>query len=154
MKKVALLFILIVLAGCGSAEPTAKPEGNPLIDDDGVQVLAPGEGTISLNVALPEGYHVNDSGPFTASWTVEGGALIIAEGQTEQKIVAPDFPLEVPVSLNAGEGSVSVDMRVLYCMEEVQCFMHKAQMSVPYRVKEGAGSNDLLVHVDVPKPQQ
>jgi hypothetical protein len=154
LKKVILLFVLIVLAGCGSIEPADVSESDPIIDDDGVQVLAPGEGTISLNIALPKGYHVNDSGPFTASWTVEGDALIIAEGQAEQKIVAPDFPLDVPVSLSVGEGSVSVDMRVLYCMEEVQCFMHKAQMSVPYRVKEGAGSNDLLVHVDVPKPHQ
>lgn len=41
--------------------------------------LAPGQGRVTLQIALPPGYKVNDEAPSSVQWQVEGSAISLAE---------------------------------------------------------------------------
>lgn len=42
--------------------------------------LAPGQGRVTVQIALPPGYKVNDEAPSSVQWQVEGSALSLAAG--------------------------------------------------------------------------
>jgi DNA-binding beta-propeller fold protein YncE len=126
---------------------------------DGLQVtlpeqqLAAGEGLIELNLVLPEGYKLNDLAPFSSDWSVlEGDALAINEENRRQRIIVPELPLQVPVTLIEGEATLQGDLTIYYCeaVNESLCFIERVTLDVPVVVGAGEATTVRLDHTIVP----
>ncbi|HVO69940.1 MAG TPA: thioredoxin-like domain-containing protein [Aggregatilineaceae bacterium] len=106
-----------------------------------VQTVGAGEGTILVNVTMPQGYKFNDIAPFTATWS-ESPLAQIPEASRNIRIVDPQMPLEVPVTLTAGQTSVAVDLTVYWCeaVNETLCFVDRVRLEAPLTVS-AEGSN-------------
>jgi thiol-disulfide isomerase/thioredoxin len=100
------------------------------------QTVAAGTGEILLNVALPEGYKLNPNIPFIAEWSSDAEAVQIAEADRLQSIPAPDMPLHVPVTLSAGQASLTGDLTIYYCeaVNESLCFIDQVTVTAPITV--------------------
>ncbi len=126
----------------GLLAPASDYEGQT-VTLDAQQVMA-GEGLVSLNVALPDGYKINELAPFSMAWQTGNLVTFSDEDQNggqEQRIVAPQFPLELPATFRAGQAPISVDLTIYYCEAEKEslCLIHQARLQVPLTVSE-AGS--------------
>jgi sugar lactone lactonase YvrE len=117
------------------------------------QRVAAGEGVVRLNVTMPNGYKFNDLAPSSVAWDGSGGDGLIAfdDGSNEQRIVRPEWPLELPVTFQSGEGEVSVDLTIYYCEEEKAslCLLHNVRLQVPLTV-DGAGESVLGLGYTLP----
>ncbi len=105
------------------------------------QTVGAGAGTIRLNVILPRGYKVNDMAPFSLSWQ-PNDLVSFAEGETQYRVVEPNFPLEIPASFAVGQQTVDADLTVYYCQigKESLCLIDRARLQVPLQVQEVGGA--------------
>ncbi|HEX3049459.1 MAG TPA: thioredoxin-like domain-containing protein [Aggregatilineaceae bacterium] len=99
------------------------------------QMVAPGEGTIQINVTMPDGYKYNDQAPFTAIW-LENAIAQIPDESRAIRIVHPEMPLDVPVTFSAGQTDLTVELTIYWCeaVNETLCFVKRAQLTVPLSV--------------------
>jgi hypothetical protein len=112
--------------------------------------LGPGEASLSVAVALPAGYVVNDLAPFSIGWSGEG--LVIDAG--DRQVVAPEFPIEIAVTgLQASSGTLTVDITTYFCTAETKdlCLIDQVRLEVPVTVTAGAGSTATISYA-VPAP--
>ena len=65
------------------------------------QSVTPGEGTVELQVDIPDGYKVNDLAPFSMEWTA-GDNISFDPNQANQTIVEPTFPLSFTAEFAEG----------------------------------------------------
>lgn len=109
------------------------------------QTVQAGSGEILLNIALPEGYKLNGLAPFTAAWSSDAEAVQFAEADQYLSIAEPSLPITVPVSLAAGEATISGDLTIYYCeaVRESLCFIDRVRVEIPVRV-EAAGSGSVI----------
>ncbi len=116
------------------------------------QTLAAGEGEIELHISLPEGYKLNNLAPFTSEWMTAGEGVVIAEENLSQRIIEPDLPVRVPVTLHEGEDLLHGDLTIYYCeaVNESLCFIEQVRIDAPVVVGEGDGTTILLEHTIVP----
>ncbi len=105
------------------------------------QMVNAGEGTIIINVTMPEGYELNTIAPFTAIWPDDPIAQIPEESR-DIRIVAPELPLEVPVTFAPGQTELTLNLTVYWCEEVNQnlCFVDRSELVMPLSVVPG---NDL-----------
>lgn len=116
------------------------------------QTVAPGAGTLRLDVALPEGYKLNDIAPFSVSWEGNSG-IELNPDDAQLRVVSPPFPLETPATFSEGETSLVADVVIYYCEEEAEslCFIEQVRLLVPVSVTAGGGQT-LAVSYTVPEP--
>ncbi len=111
--------------------------------------LAAGEATILVEIEFPPGHKVNDLAPFSMRWRSEGVADFGAGA--EVSLVAPEFPIEVPVTLAPGEGTVVGDVTIYYCTTEAEslCLIDEVRFEIPVEVGPG-GTDSVTVSHFVP----
>lgn len=114
--------------------------------------VAPGIGSVSVTLTLPEGYKANHLAPLRVSLSLSGEATMpVAELATT--MAEPDYPLtlEFPVEFVRGAGSVSADVLVYYCRETLAelCLIRQALLSVPLEVNPG-GANAVAIEWQPP----
>jgi hypothetical protein len=99
------------------------------------QTVGAGDGSILVNVTMPEGYKFNGQAPFTAIWPENAVAQIAADSR-DIRIILPEMPLEVPVTFNEGLTDLTVDLTVYWCeaVNETLCFVERAQLTMPLTV--------------------
>jgi hypothetical protein len=116
------------------------------------QSLAAGDGEIELRISLPEGYKLNNLAPFSSDWSSTGEAVTIAEADQTQRLVEPEMPLRVPVSLAAGSDVLHGELTIYYCeaVNESLCFIEMLSLDAPVTVGEGEASMIVLEHSIVP----
>jgi hypothetical protein len=119
------------------------------------QTSAPGDGEITLDVILPEGYKLNDIAPFTAEWQPDGEVVQIDEADLVTRIVEPPLPVQVPVTLSEGEGELAVDLSIYYCeaVNESLCFVDRVSLSVPVSVSAGGDGVGLRIEHTIEPPE-
>ena len=83
--------------------------------------------------------------PFTAAWSSDAEAVQFAEADQYLSIAEPSLPITVPVSLAAGEATISGDLTIYYCeaVRESLCFIDRVRVEIPVRV-EAAGSGSVI----------
>jgi DNA-binding beta-propeller fold protein YncE len=113
--------------------------------------VASGAGTIVLNVALPDGYKVNPLAPSRFEWRVDGGVADLPSDATGS-VVDPSFPLEIPVTFNAGTGSITGDLYVVYCEAELEsiCLIDQARVVLPVTVGSGGSVVEINHAIELP----
>ncbi len=117
------------------------------------QSLAPGEGEIELDIILPEGFKLNDLAPFSSAWSSGGEVVVIANEDRQQFLHEPEFPLRVPVTLQAGEDLLRGNLTIYYCeaLRDSLCFIERVTLEAPLNVAEGGGGTSILLqHAIVP----
>jgi hypothetical protein len=148
-------LILVTSGATGStvepptAEPLASPSENAVPTTafssavDGIVALAPqtvnaGEGTILIDVTMPDGYKLNDVAPFTAIWPDDPVAQIPAESRTI-RVVEPDLPLKVPVTFAPGQTELMLNLTVYWCegVNRNLCFVDRSKLVMPLSVVPG-----------------
>lgn len=119
------------------------------------QNVAPGTGEISLNIGLPEGYKLNGIAPFTAEWSSDNAAVTIDAANASQSIVAPELPVNVPVTLAVGTATVTGNLTIYYCeaVNESLCFIDQVMLRIPVTVDAGGSGTTLAVERDIIPPQ-
>jgi len=112
--------------------------------------VAPGEATLIVDVALPDGYKVNDDAPFSMDWIVTGGIAVPGPGSSRD-VLAPDFPLTATAGFAAGTGSLTADLTIYYCTDEAEslCLIEQVRVNVPIEVGEGGADVITFSHVIV-----
>lgn len=120
------------------------------------QHVAAGDGAITLNVMMPEGYKFNDIAPFTAAWQPAGQVVAIAPDDQVQRVVEPEMPLTIPVALREGSADLAVDLLIYYCesVNENFCFVERVRVSAPVVVSEEGDEVALLIEHTVSPPQE
>jgi thiol-disulfide isomerase/thioredoxin len=101
------------------------------------QTVEPGDATLTLNLELPRGYKLNALAP---------SAVVVASvGGEDQVIRNPQFPITAQLKLSEGDATVKADFVIYYCESEKEslCYFKEAVVSVPVKVKKGAGSRVL-----------
>ncbi len=118
------------------------------------QTSSAGAGVITLDVQVPEGYKFNGLAPFSADWHPDGVVVQIAEENRSQRIIEPEMPLTVPVTLAEGEAALSVDLYIYYCeaINENLCFLDRLRVNAPVSVDGAAGQPALRVEYAVVPP--
>lgn len=84
------------------------------------------DGTITLAVGLPAGYHVNETAPSSVVWSATGGVAAFPAGDT-QSLTGASLPLDIPVSFAQGAGTITADVTLLYCRQngDELCFINR-----------------------------
>ena len=108
------------------------------------QDVVEGQGEIVLDITIPDGYKVNDLAPFSMEWTSTGDVLRLDSESADQRIVAPSFPLTVPVDFHTGETTLTGELVIYYCEEETQslCLIERVRLQVPVTVNDEGSKND------------
>jgi DNA-binding beta-propeller fold protein YncE len=127
-----------------AGETAAQPDMNDVpgeffgdvIDLPAMEVGA-GEGTLMLNMILPEGYKMNDLAPFSAHLYNNNTVLNIAPADNDPAIVLPTMPVSLPVVLREGSSAVTIDVAVFFCeaINESLCFPANLRFQLPLTVK-------------------
>ena len=114
------------------------------------QTVAPGGVTLTVALALPDGFKINDAGPMAVVVRSESSNVLSAA----KRLAKPPFPVAVPVVARAGEGRLIVDLDIYYCAKgnEAQCYTKQARITVPVKVVQGAETVALRVEYAVPAP--
>jgi thiol-disulfide isomerase/thioredoxin len=117
------------------------------------QTVAAGAGTIQINVTMPEGYKLNTLAPFTAIWP-DDPVVQIPEESRDLRIVAPDLPLEVPVTFVEGQTELTADLTIYWCeaVNESLCFVDRVQFSVPVSVSADSDTHVVVLERDLIPP--
>ena len=115
-------------------------------------MLGKGQGAISLDLVLPDGYKVNPQAPSRFVWTVEGDGMTVAP-DASGTVIDPSFPRMFDVHLTEGRGVLTGDLSVVYCDADTEliCLIEQVRMVVPYTVGSvGSGQASLTHVIDLP----
>ncbi len=119
------------------------------------QTVKAGSGQIMLNLALPDGYKLNETAPFIGEWTSDAAAVTFADADKTQSIVAPSLPLSVPVTLAEGKATIKGDLTIYYCeaVKESLCFIDRVTVNIPVTVAADGTTTDLKAERVITPPQ-
>lgn len=126
-------------AANSEAAPNAEEIKLPL------QRLRTGEATISINIELPAGYHLNPTAPQHYKISTEDGAksLQISEADAARSTKGLQLPIHVPVKASlAGQAKLHASFTFVYCREDNTgtCRIKTLVWQVPVEVANDAGA--------------
>lgn len=125
-------------------KPVAPPQlGHPTRSRDrvGTSEIAPGSGTLILELRLPKGHTVNERAPSRVAVRVEGDPVVhFDQGRTELVLHSPAFPISLPVTFREGQGRLIVEWTLYYCRSDIGglCYFAEARQEVPLEVTSRA----------------
>jgi thiol-disulfide isomerase/thioredoxin len=111
------------------------------------QTVAPGTGTLTLSLQLPDGYKLNAQAPSRVVLSVDGKEVSFEGAESEKVLQHPTFPLTVPLKTTEGEARVKATLILYYCetKKESLCYFKEARVDVPIRVQSGAQTSEIKV---------
>ena len=131
------------------SESAAAPNAEEL--KVATQQLRAGNGVLEINVALPEGYHLNPMAPQRYKISVEDGKNI----QIDEKLASRSskdlkLPLRIPVNaISAGAAKVKAQVTLFYCREDNTgtCRIKTLVWNIPIEVTAAAtGPSEVKVN--------
>ena len=136
-------LVLVDMEGFLTRQP-AGTDYNGLLSTLPEQAVGAGEGTIRLEVAIPQGYKVNDLAPFSMEWVSDDPAVGINADDSKQTIVEPQFPLSLTANFTPGQAEVTGELVIYYCEAESEslCLIERVRLSVPVTVTDSAGDGE------------
>ncbi len=141
-----MTLVLVDLEGLLTRRPSNSDYNGKTITLE-PQTIGVGDGTIQLDVTLPDDYKVNDLAPFSMEWTVdEDGLVQFSTEEANLTIVEPEFPLSFPATFNEGQAELTADLVIYYCETEAEslCFIERVRITIPIMVAAG-GEGTLTV---------
>jgi sugar lactone lactonase YvrE/thiol-disulfide isomerase/thioredoxin len=117
------------------------------------QTVNAGAGTVVLNLALPEGYKIND---LTAS-TLRLESAGVAVDAPGEPVAITARETRVPLALEAGEETLRATMTLFYCLEgdEGLCFIDEVEFVAPLTIVAAGGeANEVRLERAITPPRQ
>lgn len=113
------------------------------------QTVSAGMGEITLTLALPEGYKLNDLAPSQARFG--GGALLAL---SESRVTLTEPTLALPVTFSAGEDTLSAAVELYYCeaVNETLCFIERFVVEIPLVIADDAETNAVSITREIVPP--
>jgi thiol-disulfide isomerase/thioredoxin/sugar lactone lactonase YvrE len=110
-----------------------------------LQKVRAGEATLSINIELPPGYHLNPTAPQHYKVSIENAArsLTISEQDASRSTKGPQLPIRVPVKAQvAGIAELHASFTFVYCREDNTgtCRIKTLVWRVPVEVVNDAGA--------------
>jgi DNA-binding beta-propeller fold protein YncE len=141
----------LVLYGIERFESAEEYTGT-VVELDSV-TLGPGEGLLTVDVVLPEGFKVNPIAATSLAWLVEGDAVTVP-ADADRSAPGLDFPQSAQVTLAEGSAAVVAELTVYYCTAETEelCFIERVRLRLPVDVEQGGVDRAELTHVIAPPP--
>ncbi len=125
-------------------EPAALPEDAIVL---AAQTVGVGEGTIAIDVSIPEGYKLNDAAPFTAIWN-DNPLVQIPAAYNPYREIKPHLPVEIPATFAEGQTELVLNLTVYWCeaVNQALCFVDRSVLVVPLTV--GADEDAHIVRLE------
>ena len=113
--------------------------------------IGPGTGSLVLDVALPEGFKVNEEAPSSLVWKAPAGIVV---SEDSLSLMGTKFPVEIDAEFSPGSGALVADLNLVYCRADAEslCFFERVRLSVPVTVETGATNSVVVVSHEVPTP--
>jgi DNA-binding beta-propeller fold protein YncE len=108
-----------------------------------------GAGTFTLNIALPDGYKMNDSAPFQWYIYQDNAAVQVAAEANNLRVVSPQMPLNMAATFTPGQATITMDVAIFYC-EAVNadlCFPADVRFVLPLTVQPLDSSQPNIVNI-------
>jgi DNA-binding beta-propeller fold protein YncE len=102
--------------------------------------VAAGKGSVRFTVQFPDGFGPNPQAPSEVAVSSSGGSAVALTGPTTFSGPGPRFPMTFPATFAPGDGTVTIDLSLVYCRETRAsvCMIRQARLEVPVRVIEPA----------------
>ncbi len=172
---IAFIALLLFLAACqndddssdgnsggNSVTPTAalstvnvNPNASGIQQETiAAQTLAPGEGSLVLNISMPEGYKFNNLAPFVGEFSSDTNTVSITEADAKIEEIEPKLPIVIPITLRPGEATVTLNLNIYWCeaVNETLCFVDRHEIKVPLTVAADGTSTQALAEVALVPP--
>lgn len=109
------------------------------------QTIEPGDATLTLQLELPAGYKLNALAPSAVAIAPAQKQVVSLKDAAAENIRNPKFPVSIPIKAVEGETTVEARYVIYYCetAKESLCFIKEAKISIPVKVKKGAGARNL-----------
>ena len=109
------------------------------------QTIEPGDATLTLQLELPAGYKLNALAPSAVGVAPAQKQVVSLKDSASENIRNPKFPISIPIKAIEGETSVEARYVIYYCesAKESLCFIKEAKITLPVKVKKGAGARNL-----------
>ena len=118
------------------------------------QHVAPGAGTLRLDLRLPPGYKVNAEAPSRLTWADMPSQVRLAGDDRSLELAGKEFPLEVDATFHEGRAALAGDLAVYYCRsEESVCLIHQVRLEVTVLVSRSAESSVVDMRVEIQAPE-
>lgn len=141
-------IVLIDTEGLLTRQSEGAPYSGKVVTLD-PQTVASGQIETELVVDVPEGFKLNDIAPFSIDWRANGDDEILVSYQE----VAPQFPLQIPLSVDDGITNLQADVVIYYCDDEAEslCFIERLRVQIPIQVEDG-GETAVQINYAIPLP--
>ena len=129
-----------------SPPPDNAAYAGTIIELDPVAVGV-GAGTVELAIDLPPDHKVNEEAPSSVEFHVAGGVVDFPQGET-QSLTGTDLPRTIEATFNAGEGTVTADLTLLYCRDDAVglCIIEQVRFVQPLISSAGDPATVTLHH--------
>ena len=150
-KEVSTL-VLVDNQGLLTRQPAGEEYSGKVVTLE-PQIVAIGQGTVRLEVSIPQGYKVNEFAPFSMEWMGNGAEIGFDPEEANRRIVEPEFPLSFPAEFNDGDSELTGDLVIYYCDDEAEslCFIERVKITAPLTVEAGGEETVVLSHT-IPDP--
>jgi hypothetical protein len=117
----------------------------------GKQQVRMGQGSIKLEIVLPQGFKLNPIAPSSITWETQGGALRLPE-DADGSLSEAELPKSLSVQFQEGSGQLHADLNIYYCEDDREslCLIEMVQMVVPFEVLPEGTTELTLLHTIAP----
>ncbi len=125
----------LVIKGLDKLNPPAHAMRTEQIERPALAV--PTNGTLCLQIRLPEGYKLNPNTPSRVAIKAQGATV---EGQAELTRTLNAPSVELPLKLTEKSAKLEIHLLLYYCQSgrEALCFIKEAHLLQPLRLEENA----------------
>jgi len=117
------------------------------------QKIRAGDATVSINVELPAGHHLNPTAPQRYQLSVEPSAktLIVKPEDASRSLKGTPLPVQIPVHAAVGATELKASFTFVYCREDNTgvCRIKTLQWRAPIEVVTGDAGNEIKLSAKV-----
>lgn len=136
----------LVLYGIEDFAPPADGSQYPgIVVDLSPKDVAPGPGSLHLDIGLPDGYKINEDAPSSVEFLVTGD---VADVAGTASLTGAVLPVAVPIEFTSGSGTIIADVTLLYCRDDSEglCIIEQVRFNQPVTVTADGISDLSLPH--------
>jgi thiol-disulfide isomerase/thioredoxin len=110
-----------------------------------LQMVKPGDATLTLQVELPAGYKLNHLAPSAVVVASSQAQIASFTNGVQQVFHHPKFPLAVALKVSEGKTTLVVNLVIYYCesAKESLCYFKEMRLNVPITVTTAAEGNKI-----------
>ena len=120
-----------------------------------VTTAAAGPATVTLDIALPEGYKVNEEASSSLFLSEEGG-IASFPGGARTDLTGAAFPIAIGIHLHEGGGTVIGDLTLVWCREDAEglCFFERLRYVAPVEVGTSGPNANVELSLTLEEPER